>query len=90
MIRHESGVSDGVEAFMRDLAVATRDRTIDDIRLLAGCGDLVFLVALGTHAGNPCAYVDLYRVDRNTVAEHWGFFQPVPPADERTNGNPML
>ena len=34
MIRHEPGVSDGVEGFMRDLAVATRDRTIDEVRLV--------------------------------------------------------
>ena len=90
MIRHEPGVSDGVDGFMRDLAVATRDRTIDEIRLLAGRGDLVFLVALGTHGTEPCAYVDLYRVERNTIAEHWGFFQPVPPREARQNGNAML
>ena len=90
MIRHEPGVLAGVKAFLADLAVATRDRTIDEIRLLAGRGELVFLAALGTHAGEPCAYIDLYRVERDTVAEHWGFFQPVPPAEERGNGNPML
>ena len=90
MIRHEPGVSDGVDAFLRDLEVATRDRTIDEIRLLAGRGDLVFLAALGTHAGAPCAYLDLYRVDRETIAEHWGFFQAVPPENERRNGDDML
>ena len=90
MVRHEPGVADGVDAFLADLKVATRDRTIDEIRLLAGHGELVFLAALGTHAGEPCAYIDLYRVDRDTVAEHWGFFQPVPPAGARRNDNAML
>ena len=90
MIRHEPGVSDGVDAFMADLAVATRDRTIDEIKLLAGQGHLVFLAALGTHGDEPCAYVDLYRVERDTIAEHWGFFQPVPPVADRRNGSPML
>ena len=90
MIRHEPDASDGVDAFMRDLAVVTRDRTIDDIRLLLGRGDLFFLAVLGTHAGEPCAYIDLYRVERNTIAEHWGFSQSVPPASESRNGNAML
>lgn len=90
MIRHEPGVADGVDAFLSDLAVATRDRTIDEIKLLAGSGDLVFLAALGTHADEPCAYIDLYRVDRVSIAEHWGFFQPVPPAEQRKNTNEMI
>ena len=90
MIRHEPGVADGVDAFLGDLAVASRDRTIDEIRLLLGRGDLVFLAALGTHRGEPCAYIDLYRVDGASIAEHWGFFQPIPPMGERRNGNPML
>ena len=90
LIRHEPGVSDGKEAFLRDLAVATRNRTINTIRLLAGRGDLFFIAALGTHGGEPCAYVDLFRVERDTIAEHWGFFQPIPPAEQRRNGNTML
>ncbi len=90
MIRHEPGVSDGTEAFLRDLAVATRDRTIDEIRLLLGQGDLFFLVALGTHQREPCAYVDLYRVDRDRIVEHWGFFQAIPPANVRRSGAAML
>lgn len=90
MIRHEPGVSDGADAFLRDLAVATRDRTIDEIKLLLGRGNLVFLVALGTHHGKPCAYVDLYRVDQNSIVEHWGFFQAIPSAEIRGNNYPML
>ena len=83
-VRHEPGVSDGVDAFRRDLEVLTRDRTIDEIRLLLGQGDFVFLVALGTHAGSPCAYVDLYRVEDGKLVEHWGFPQAI--AGSR-NGN---
>ena len=63
MIRHEPGASDGAEAFLRDLAMATRERTLDEIKLLLGEGDLFFLAALSTYRGDPCAYIDLYRVD---------------------------
>ena len=90
MIRHEPGVSDGVEGFMRGLEVATRGRTIDEIRLLLGRGDLIFLAALGTHQGEPCVYIDLYRVEQDRIVEHWGFFQPVPSTNTRKNNNFML
>ena len=90
MIRHEPGVADGVDAFLRDLAVLTKDRTIDQIRLLFGQGDLFFLAALGTHQGKPCAYVDLYRVEADRIMEHWGFPEAIPPPDMRRNRNEML
>ena len=78
-VRHEPGVEDGVAAFQRDLKVLTRNRTIDEIVLLLGQGDFVFLVARGTHKEQPCLYVDLYRVEAGKLAEHWGFPQEVPP-----------
>ena len=90
MIRHEPGVADGITAFLRDLAVVTRDRTIDEIKLLVGQGDLVFIAAKGTHAGDPCVYIDLYRVENDRLVEHWGFPQPVPSPEKRMNANGML
>jgi predicted SnoaL-like aldol condensation-catalyzing enzyme len=74
-IRHEPGVRDGLAAFRADLAVVTRDRTIDRIRILLGQNDFVFIVGEGTHQGNPCVYVDLYRVQDGYIAERWGFAQ---------------
>ena len=90
MIRHEPGVADGVGELLRDLEVLTRDRTIDEIRLFAGQGDLVFLVAQGTHGGEPCAYVDLYRVEGGKIIEHWGFPQAFLTANESKNDNDLL
>ncbi len=85
-VRHEPGVRDGVAAFEADLAVLTRERTIDGIVLFAGEGDLVFLLARGTHQGRPCAYLDLYRVERGKLVEHWGFPQELPPSAAWKNG----
>ena len=76
-IRHEPGVRDGVAAFKADLATLTRSRTIDAIELLIGQGDLVFVLARGTHEGTPCAYLDLYRVEDGRLVEHWGFPAPL-------------
>ena len=58
--------------------MTTRTRTIDAIVLLVGQGDLVFIAARGTHAGEPCAYIDLYRVEAGKLVEHWGFPQAIP------------
>ena len=89
-IRHEPGVRDGVAEFLSDVTVLMQHRTIDDIKLLLGQGDFVFVVARGTHESDPCVYIDLYRVDREKIAEHWGFFQQVPPPEQRKNANGLL
>lgn len=90
MIRHEPGVRDGVGAFLRDLEELMKHRTIDEIRLLLGQGDLVFIAAKGTHEGAACVYVDLYRVQDGKIVEHWGFPETVPPQSAWKNENGML
>jgi len=89
-IRHEPGVRDGVAEFMRDVAVLMQHRTIDEIKLLLGQGDFVFIAAKGTHEGDPCLYIDLYRVEDEKLVEHWGFPQSVPPQAEWKNHNGIL
>lgn len=76
-IRHEPNVRDGVTA-----ATLTRTRTIDEIMLLIGQNDMVFVAARGTHEGEPCAYLDLYRVAGGKLVEHWGFPQASSDGDE--------
>ena len=90
MIRHEPGVRDGLGAFLVDVEELMRHRTIDEIKLLIGQGDLVFIAASGTHESNPCVYIDLYRVEGRKLVEHWGFPQMVPPEAERLNPTVML
>ena len=89
-IRHEPGATDGRDAFMSDLKVLIQGRSIDEIRLFMGKGDLVFLAAMGTAHGKPCVYVDLYRVDADQIVERWGFPQVIPPRSERGNDYGML
>ena len=67
-----------------------RARTIDDIVLLLGQGDLVFIAARGTYEGEPCAYIDLYRVEAGKLVEHWGFPQAILPQERSESGNGML
>ena len=89
-VRHEPGVQDGINAFLRDLAVATKSRTIDEIKLVVGEGDFVFIAARGTHQELPCLYIDLYRAENDKIVEHWGFFEDVPSEKEWKNTNGII
>lgn len=89
-IRHEPGVRDGVAEFLRDVEVLMQHRTINELTFLLGQGDFVFIAAKGTHEGNPCVYIDLYRVEDEKIVEHWGFPEQVPPQEEWKNNNGML
>ncbi len=90
MIRHEPGVRDGVAEFMRDVEVLMQHRTINEVKFLLGQGDFVFIAAKGTHEGEPCVYIDLYRVEGEKIVEHWGFPEKIPPQEEWKNNNGML
>ena len=67
-----------------------RHRSIDEIKLLLGERDFVFVAARGTVEGKPCLYIDLYRIENEKLVEHWGFPEEVPPRKEWKNNNGML
>jgi predicted SnoaL-like aldol condensation-catalyzing enzyme len=77
-IRHEPGVRDGVAAFTCDLKKLVKNRSIDEIKYLFAQGDFVFIAAKGSVDGEPCVYVDLYRIEDNKIAERWGFSERIP------------
>lgn len=89
-IRHEPGVRNGVAEFLSDVEVLMQHRTIDEVKLLLGQGDFLFIAAKGTHEGSSCVYVDLYRVEGQKIVEHWGFPETVPRQEEWKNNNGML
>jgi predicted SnoaL-like aldol condensation-catalyzing enzyme len=89
-IRHEPGVRDGVAAFTCDLKKLIQNRSIDEIKFLFAQGDFVFIAAKGSVDGEPCVYVDLYRIEDNKIAERWGFSERIPPRQQWKNNNDML
>jgi len=89
-IRHEPGVRDGVTAFQLDLKELVNHRSINEIKFVFGQGDFVFIAAKGSHEGDPCIYIDLYRVEEEKIAERWGFPEEIPPQEEWKNNNGIL
>jgi len=89
-IRHEPGVRDGVTNFRRDLKELVKHRSIDEIKFVLGQEDFVFIAAKGSHEGNPCLYIDLYRVEDGKIAERWGFPAELPPQEDLKNKNGTL
>ena len=89
-IRNEPGVHDGVSEFLFDVEGLMKHRAIDEVKLLFGQGDLVFIAAKGSHEGEPCAYIDLHRVEDGKNVEHWGLPQMIPPQLEWKNNDGIL
>ena len=89
-IRHEPGVSDGVNNFQCDLEHLVKNRSINQIEFLLGEGNFVFIAAQGTVDDAPCTYLDLYRVENGKIAERWGFSENVPPLDTLRISNGLL
>ena len=54
----------------------TQSRTTDEIVLLVGQGNMIFIAARGTHEGETCAYVELYYVEAGKLVEHWASRKP--------------
>jgi predicted SnoaL-like aldol condensation-catalyzing enzyme len=92
-IRHDANGGDGVAAFMARLkALAQKGIVfqIDEIKFVLGQGDFVLVAAKGSLAGESCVYYDLYRVENEKIAEHWGITENVPSQDKWNNKNGIL
>jgi hypothetical protein len=65
-------------------------RRIDEIKILIGQGDFVFIAAKGWTDGEFRAFADILRLENGKLAEHWGTVDELPPPEERKNDNGML
>jgi hypothetical protein len=55
------------------------NRSIDEVAFLLGERNFVFIAAMGTVEGEPCVYINLYRVKDEKIVEHRGFPEKIPP-----------
>ena len=90
-IQHNPGVADGSEAF-KSAAVEwfrAAPKTKIDVQHIAADGDLVFLHVRDKNAnGTVISTIDIFRLDRGKIAEHWDVRQQVPV--KAANNHPMF
>ncbi len=89
-IQHNPGLADGRKALKKAAAIWFKDAPKDtvDIRHIGADGDLVYLHSKGTLRSKPAAIVDIFRIDRGKIAEHWDVIQEIP--DSAANDHPMF
>ncbi|NNN35111.1 SnoaL-like domain-containing protein [Streptomyces sp. S3(2020)] len=82
LIRHASGVADGVSGLRETLAAA------DYLKLhrVIAEGNFVFAQSEGTLNGKPHAFGDLFRVADGKIAEYWDVRTEIPETLPHDNG----
>lgn len=50
--------------------------------------DIVFLHSRYEMAGKEWRFIDIYRIEKDKLVEHWDAMMPMP--DERANNNPLF
>lgn len=86
---HNPTIKDGKDAFVsfvNDLFKARPEAQIQIVRVAAD-GDLVWLHCHMTNGPNDrgIAVVDIFRVEKGKITEHWDVMQPVPETSLNRN-----
>ncbi|MDR3398038.1 MAG: nuclear transport factor 2 family protein [Pandoraea sp.] len=91
-IQHNPNAADGVEGFGKflDFLRKNQPNSHSDIVRAFADGDYVILhVRKVPHPGDlPIAIVDIFRLDKGKIVEHWDVSQQVPA--KTVSGNPMF
>jgi predicted SnoaL-like aldol condensation-catalyzing enzyme len=89
-IRHDARGGDGLtalSALMQEQAKKGIVMKVDKINMILGQGNFVLVAATGSIADKPVVYYDLFRVEKDKIAEHWDVIENIPPADQWRNQN---
>ncbi len=90
-IQHNPGVADGREALKQALTgwfKADASKVKVDIQHLGADGNFVYLHTRSKMGGNAVSVIDIFRVDKNQIVEHWDVIQAVPK--NPVNPHPMF
>lgn len=91
-IQHNPGIADGREAAVRALRplFSPRSRQRFKIRHVLVDRDVaaIHVLAIDDRNGARTAVVDLYRLSKGHIVEHWDVLQPVPAHSK--NAHPMF
>lgn len=90
-IQHNPSLADGREALKKAVPIWLKDapKSKVDFQHIAADGDLVFLhIKTSNGPGKTTSIIDIFRVKKNKIAEHWDVMQDVPEKSE--NSHPMF
>jgi predicted SnoaL-like aldol condensation-catalyzing enzyme len=88
--QHNSTIADGLDglsAALGEMAANGIEMILDDTPMLHGQGNFVLAGSVGSFAGVPTVYYDLFRVKDGKIVEHWDVMEELPPRDKWANDN---
>ncbi len=89
-LQHNPMVADrvsGLGAALQAMAKQGITMKYDRVHRILGEGNFVLVVSEGSFGGRHVSFYDLFRVERNKIAEHWDTIEPIPPRDQWKNAN---
>ena len=87
-IQHSPQVGDGIEglqAFLQSLTERGVSMRYEEVHRLVGCGSLVALLAKVNLGGSELAVIDLFRIDKGRIVEHWDVIEEILPTEQWVN-----
>lgn len=89
-IQHNISIADGLSGLgkaLEEMAKNNIKMVYDKTYMVLGKGNFVLATSLGTFAGEPTCYYDLFRVENGKIAEHWDVMETTLPETEWKNTN---
>jgi predicted SnoaL-like aldol condensation-catalyzing enzyme len=88
--QHNPQIADGVSGLGAALAAMAKRGVVMKyarVHRVLGEGNFVLATSEGEFAGRPSAFYDLFRIEREKIAEHWDTIEAIPPRSEWKNSN---
>lgn len=89
-IQHNPNIANGLSGLgvaLKNMAEQGITMKYDRIHQVLGEGNHVLVVSEGSFAGRQTSFYDLFRVEKDKIAEHWDTIEHIPPQAEWKNGN---
>lgn len=89
-IQHNPQIANGLSGLgvaLKNMAEQGITMKYDRIHHVFGEGNFVLVVSEGSFSGHPTSFYDLFRVEKNKIAEHWDTIEHIPPRAEWKNEN---
>ena len=76
---------EGLDAFVQSLSNRGLSMVYKEVHRIVGCGNFVAVLSKMNLAGSDMAVIDLFRVDRGMIVEHWDVMEEILPQDQWVN-----